>query len=198
VKEIIIFVAALMFVVTPAFAFAVYGAIAVKYQQLGGETGVMGPPLSDELPAASGGRYNQFQWGYIFWRGDLGAHNVLYPLDRKWIGMGREGGFGYPVTDTLRSVREGMCNDFENGGTICWNKTTGTAHAVYGLIRQKWVQLGRERGSCGYPTSDEFAWSANRRSNFEYGYIIWSANSGTRVYGCAGFQGDVKLNPVPN
>ncbi|MCE9520942.1 MAG: hypothetical protein K8S25_00755 [Alphaproteobacteria bacterium] len=197
-KKLILVSWAAMLLAAPAFAFAVYGLIGEKYRQLGGETGVMGPPLTDELDAARGGRFNQFQWGYIFWRGDLGAHNVLYPLDRKWIGMGREVGFGYPVTDTFKSVRDGMCNDFENGGTICWNKKTGTAQAAYGLIRQKWVQLGRERGSCGYPITDEFQWNALRRSNFEFGYITWSSNTGVQVHGCAGFQGDVQLNPVPN
>lgn len=183
----------------PAFAFAVYGAIGEKYKQLGGETGVMGPPLSDELPAAGGGRFNQFKWGYIFWRGDLGAHNVLYPLDRKWIGMGREGGFGYPVTDTFKSVRGGMCNDFENGGTICWNAKSGTAQATYGLIRQKWVQLGREKGGCGYPLTDEFDWLGRRRTTFEFGYITWTQKSGIAVKGCgAGFQGDTQQNPASN
>ncbi|HRF62800.1 MAG TPA: hypothetical protein PK708_07925 [Candidatus Competibacter sp.] len=183
-------------VCVPVFAYAVYGAIGDKYRQLGGEHGVMGVPKSDELPAARGGRYNQFEWGYIFWRGDIGAHNVLYPLDRKWNSMGREGGFGYPITDTFKSIRGGMCNDFENGGTICWNSKTGRANATYGLIRQKWVQLGREEGSCGYPITDEFDWHGVRRTSFEFGYLTWSQKQGIVVHGCASFNGDVQLNPV--
>jgi uncharacterized protein with LGFP repeats len=89
---------------TPAVAFAVYGAIGAKYNELGGEHGVLGAPKSDELPAAGGGRFNQFEWGYIFWRADLGAHYVLSPISLKWNAMGREGGFGYPVADTFNSV----------------------------------------------------------------------------------------------
>ena len=168
----------------PAVAYAVYGAIGEKYKELGAEQGILGAPKSDELPAAGGGRFNQFEWGYIFWRADLGAHYVLYPLDRKWIGMGREGGFGYPVTDTFNSAQGGKCNDFEHGGTICWNPKTGQAQAVYGLIRERWVQLGREGGVCGYPTSDEFAWLGQRRSSFDRGYITWSAHAGVTVHGC--------------
>ena len=80
-----------------------YGAIGEKWRQLGGAAGVMGKPLIDERPATNGGRYVEFEWGFIFWRGDLGAHNVLYPMSRKWVGMGRETGFGYPVTDTISS-----------------------------------------------------------------------------------------------
>ena len=62
--------------------------------------------------------------------------------------------------------------------------SNGTAQATYGLIRQKWVQLGREKGSCGYPLTDEFAWNGLRRSTFEFGYITWSQNTGRR--GCSG------------
>ena len=171
-------------IAVPALAFAVYGAIGDKYRAMGGEQGILGRPLSDELAAAGGGRFNQFEWGYIFWRPDLGAHYVLYPLSLKWNAMGREGGFGYPVTDTFNSARGGKCNDFERGGTICWNPISGRAQAVYGLIRERWVQLGREGGACGYPTTDEFAWSGQRRSSFESGYITWSVNRGVVVHGC--------------
>ena len=194
--KVILFVLAVVFLAAPAFAFAVYGAIGDKYRQLGGERGMMGPPLSDEMPAARGGRFNQFQWGYIFWRGDLGAHNVLYPLDRKWNAMGREGGFGYPVTDSFKSVRDGMCNDFENGGTICWNSKTGKAQATYGLIRERWVALGREKGSCGYPVTDEFAWNGLRRSTFEFGFITWSQRQGVVVHCGNNLQGDTQGNPA--
>lgn len=175
-----------------------YGAIGEKWRQLGGATGMMGKALIDEADAANGGRYVEFEWGYIFWRGDLGAHNVLYPLSRKWVGMGRERGFGYPVTDTIFSVRNGKCVDFEHGGTICWEQSKGRSSAVYGAIRARWVQLGRETGACGYPLSDEFDWRGMRRSTFERGFITWSANAGVVVHGCPGFQGDVELNPVPN
>ena len=175
-----------------------YGAIGEKWRQLGGATGMMGKPLIDETDAANGGRFVEFEWGYIFWRPDLGAHNVLYPLSRKWVGMGRESGFGYPVTDTFSSVRNGRCVDFERGGTICWEPSRGRSSAVYGLIRARWVQLGREAGACGYPLTDEFAWGSLRRSTFERGYITWSPNTGVVVHGCPGFQGDVELNPVPN
>lgn len=174
-----------------------YGAIGDKWRQLGGATGIMGKPLIDETNAANGGRYVEFEWGFIFWRGDLGAHNVLYPMSRKWVGMGRETGFGYPVTDTISSPR-GRCNDYENGGTICWAQKNGRSSAVYGAIRVKWVQIGREHAGCGFPLTDEFQWGSMRRSNFEFGYITWSPNAGAIVHGCPGFQGDVELNPVPN
>ena len=62
----------------------------------------------------------------------------------------------------------------------------------------KWVQIGREHAGCGFPLTDEFQWGSMRRSNFEFGYITWSANAGAVVHGCPGFQGDVELNPVPN
>jgi hypothetical protein len=109
-------------------AFSVYGAIGEKYSALGGAGGPLGSPASDESDALNGGRFNNFQNGFIYWHPNLGAH------------------------------------------------------AVYGLIGEKWNQLGREKGVLGYPTSDEFQEGSFRRSNFQYGFIRWSQAGGVEVF----------------
>jgi uncharacterized protein with LGFP repeats len=45
------------------------------------------------------------------------------------------------------------------------------------MIKARWSALGWERSYLGYPTSDEFAISGGRRSNFQNGYIIWNATT---------------------
>jgi len=46
------------------------------------------------------------------------------------------------------------------------------------LIRNKWESLRWEPGPLGYPISDEFQDGAFRRSNFQRGFIRWSAETG--------------------
>jgi uncharacterized protein with LGFP repeats len=68
--------------------------------------------------------------------------------------------------------------------SIYWTPTTA-AHEVHGAIRDAWAQNGFERGPVGYPTSDEHNSSVpgGRRSDFEHGFIDWTAQQGARVHG---------------
>ena len=56
---------------------AVYGDIAARYRALGGETGPLGCPLSDEADARDGGRFNQFEHGQISWSPREGGHMTV-------------------------------------------------------------------------------------------------------------------------
>jgi uncharacterized protein with LGFP repeats len=158
---------------------AIYGHIFDKWVSMGGERSPLGNPTTDELPAANGGRYNDFQHGAIYWHPNIGAYAVYGLIGQKWISSGRERGFGYPITDELPAANGGRYNDFQNNASIYWHPNTG-AHVVYGDIRAKWVQMGREKSRLGYPISDEEAvGSAGQRiSRFQRGAIYW--NSGTR------------------
>ncbi|MGZ8998801.1 MAG: LGFP repeat-containing protein, partial [Allosphingosinicella sp.] len=89
--------------------------------------------------------------------------------------------------DELPGDDGGRYNDFENNATITWHPRAGT-HVVYGLIRNEWIRLGRERrsGRCGYPTTDEYdAGGGYRRSNFQRGYIIWRRGMRTAQQHCS-------------
>lgn len=172
---------------TSAFAFAVYGAIGAKWDELGGAGGPLGQPLSDESPAARGGRFNAFQNGFIYWLPIYGAHAVYGAIGAKWNAMGREAGYGYPLTDELPARNGGRFNDFENGGSIYWSQGTG-AQAVYGDIRVRWDALSRERGPLGYPvTSEQDAPDGGRYNDFQNGAIYWKPTTGSHaVYGRIG------------
>jgi LGFP repeat len=170
-----------------AFAYAVYGAIGAKYAALGGERGVMGAPMTDEADAPFGGRFNQFRNGYIYWHPQIGAFAVWGAIGAKWNEMGRVN-YGYPITDELPTPDGvGRFNHFralhlqgKPEASIYWTPRTG-AHAIYGAIRDTWARQGWERGELGYPTNDEYQDGKYRRSDFERGYIRWSADTGIKV-----------------
>lgn len=177
---------------------AVYGAIGEKWHELGGPTGALGPARSSEADAERGGRYNVFRNGYIYWHPSFGAHAVYGLIGEKWNALGRERAFGYPLTDELSGGNGGRYNDFENNATITWHPQAG-AHSVYGLIRIKWVELGREGSNsrCGYPTSDEYEIQGGRRSDFQRGYIIWRRGARAAVAHCSVLiDHGTALNPV--
>jgi uncharacterized protein with LGFP repeats len=168
-------------------AYQVYGMIGDKWQQLGAQSGPLGAPKSDEADSARGGRFNEFQNGFIYWHSSTGAHAVYDVIGQKWNQIGRERGFGYPITDTQPAKNGGRFNDFENGGSIYWHPSSG-AHVVYGSIRAKWHELGRETGALGYPVSDESAaTNGGRFNNFQFGMIYWHPKFGAHaVYGRIG------------
>ena len=167
-----------------ASAFAVYGAIADKWRQLGGERGALGQALTDEADASGGGRFNQFSNGYIYWRPQTGAFAFYGPIAAKWRELGGINGYGYPITDELPADRGGRFNDFDRGNSIYSHPAHGT-HAVYGFIRVKWRSLGAERSFLGYPVTDELsAANLGRFSAFAGGLIYWHPNVGAyAIYG---------------
>ena len=158
-------------------SYAIYGDIFDKWTSLGGARSPLGNPTSDEQPAANGGRYNNFQNGFIYWSPKTGAHAVYGKIGEKWNQLGRER-FGYPTSDEQPAANGGRYNNFENGGSIYWSPNTG-AFAVYGDIAKVWNDLGRERGRLGYPTSDEqpVGTAGNRVTYFQRGEIYWNKGS---------------------
>lgn len=108
----------------------VQGAIRDLYRTIGGPTGVLAWPTTDERTTPDGiGRYSHF-------------------------------------TGTRPA-----------GSSIYWTPQTG-AHEVLGAIRARWAQLGWERSYLGYPTSGEYPITGGRRSDFQHGYITWTASGG--------------------
>jgi uncharacterized protein with LGFP repeats len=83
---------------------------------------------------------------------------------------------GYPVSDEMKTADGvGRFNVFERG-SIYWSEATG-AHEVYGLIRDKYKEVGWEAGALGYPVSGEYAVPEGRRSDFEHGTITWNTTT---------------------
>jgi uncharacterized protein with LGFP repeats len=159
---------------------SVVGEIRNEWLALGGLSGFLGQPLTDELGTPDGvGRFNHFQGGSIYWTPTTHAHEVHGEIRNKWSALGYERSFlGYPVTDeTPTPDGVGRFNHFQ-GGSIYWTPGTG-AHEVHGAIRDKWASMGWERSFLGYPTSDEQdAPGGGRVSHFERGSIGWTPAGG--------------------
>jgi hypothetical protein len=171
-------------------AHEVHGAIRDKWSALGWERGLLGYPLTDELPTPDGvGRFNHFQGGSVYWSPATGAHEVHGAIRDKWSALGWERGFlGYPLTDESATPDGiGRFNHFQ-GGSVYWSPATG-AHEVHGLIRDRWSALGWERGVLGYPITDEFTVPGGRQSSFQGGFLRFTAATGAvRVANLAPYE----------
>ncbi|WP_199873705.1 hypothetical protein [Streptomyces sp. Root369] len=181
-------------------AWWVLGDIYQKYLAVGGAAGgVLGHPVSDETSTGDGvGRFNHFERGSIYWHPTIGAFEVHGEIHACWQRLGSEV-FGYPVTDETATGEEsavglerGKFNDFRQflsdgstqGTSIYWSMSTD-AHAVSGSIKDRWVELGRERSYLGFPITDEMEWvdpdtqKAGRINHFERGAIAWAEGETT-------------------
>lgn len=156
--------------------------LAAKYNDLGGATGILGPPVDGQpgtgervLQAPWSGRFVRFQNGSVYWSPTTGAHEVHGLIRDKWSSLGWERSvLGFPTTDEMPTPDNvGRFNHFQ-GGSIYWTPQTG-AHEVHGAIKEKWAKMGWERSYLGYPTSDEMDTPDGRgkRSTFQGGYIDW-------------------------
>jgi uncharacterized protein with LGFP repeats len=157
----------------------VHGGIRSVWAAHGWEAGVLGFPVTDELPGRDGqGRYNHFEGGSVYWSPATGGHEVHGEIRNAWARLGWELSFlGYPVTDELPTPDgRGRFNHFQ-GGSIYWSPGSG-AHEVHGGIRGAWAALGWEAGRLGYPVTDEHDIAGGRASDFEHGRISWDAATG--------------------
>lgn len=65
---------------------------------------------------------------------------------------GATGVLGPPVAPEVDAFGGGRAQAFRSG-IISWHPEIGEAFAVYGIIGERWIQLGREQ--FGYPITDE-------------------------------------------
>jgi LGFP repeat-containing protein/alpha-L-arabinofuranosidase B-like protein/short repeat uncharacterized protein predicted to be involved in signal transduction len=95
-----------------------------------------------------------------------------------YLRLGGHPALGVPVTDeACTSDKAGRFVDFAGGGSI-YSADRAGAHAVLGAIRAKWLSLGAEKSTLGYPASDEVAIPGGRRSTFERGRIDYDTATG--------------------
>lgn len=114
-------------------AFAVWGAIGQKYQQIGGPG--YGYPITDELSTPDGvGRFNHFRAIHlpgapeasIYWTPNTGAQEVYGDIRKTWAANSWERGpLGYPIGPEFQDgvVRR---QNFQ-GGFILWTAKHGSA-----------------------------------------------------------------------
>ncbi len=91
---------------------------------------------------------------------------------------------GAPTSEVIcGGVRGGCYQLFGPDSAIVWSPATG-AHVSTGAIREKWGATGYERGSLGYPVTDEVCGLVRGGcfQMFEFGAaIVWSPDTGAHV-----------------
>jgi LGFP repeat len=117
----------------------VQGAIREKWLALGGSSGFLGFPISDELAVMKGGheigRSSQFTGGTIYWSGATGAYSVHGAIRDLYVTTynGPIGALGFPTSDETASPR-GLkrYNNFEHG-CIVWTASSGALQTFTSL-----------------------------------------------------------------
>jgi hypothetical protein len=124
-------------------AFAVWGEIGVKWNELGRVA--YGYPITDELPTPDRrGRFNHFRAVHlaggpeasIYWTPETGAAAIYGLIRAKWAAEGWERGrLGYPTGDEIADGPYRR-NTFERG-FIRWSSSTGTQVVPTGLATRQ-------------------------------------------------------------
>lgn len=96
--------------------------IEKKYNELGGNQGLLGLPIGPEQLTPDGiGRYQRFQFGNIYWSPSYGAHVVpgIFLREYEKIG-GTKGMLGFPAMNptALQGVEGGIISRFKGGNII--------------------------------------------------------------------------------
>jgi uncharacterized protein with LGFP repeats len=100
------------------------------------------------------------------------AYTVQGPILDKYNSLDDKArkDLGAPTGNQQSNPDGGVYQQFAGGVII--NKTQ--AYVVWGLIRDKWNELGGSQGKLGYPTSDEVDTPDGlKKSTFEHGTITW-------------------------
>src|SRR5438105_10996736 len=96
--------------------------IEIKYNELDGETGVLGPPQGPENAAPDGiGRFRHYINGSIYWTPRTRAHEVHGGIFAKWASLGWERSWlGYPLSDETTGPDGAIRFNHFEGGSIYW------------------------------------------------------------------------------
>lgn len=115
----------IIYLLPPAAACWVHGAILDKYIAQGAERGPLGYPTTDELPTSAGtGRFNHFERGSIYWTYGPGAKIVAGAIRDRWSVLGWERSWlGFPISDEQDYAEGGRVSVFQNGSIYWWDDT---------------------------------------------------------------------------
>jgi uncharacterized protein with LGFP repeats len=135
-------------------AHALWGTVFRKWSALGGRTGPLGYPTSDNTDLPGGGVHASFDLGDIYNGPRTATHAVWGGVATKYGALhGQAGPLGFPITDVAtNSDGKGENARFVDG--IVERRPDGTAHALWAAVAGTYVSLGADQSLLGYPTSD--------------------------------------------
>ncbi|RZU33067.1 S8 family serine peptidase [Blastococcus saxobsidens] len=163
--------------------------VTVAYEARGGSSGPLGA-ASGALACGlrDGGCFRHYAGGSIYWSPSTGPRSVQHSLRERWAGSGWENGtLGYPVSDTVCTLRNGGCFQHFQGGSLYATGAQARAFLVQGRTRDRWAASGWENGQLGFPTTDTICGLRDGGcfQHFQSGSIYLSATTGVRLVGTA-------------
>lgn len=155
----------------------VYGAIFEKWGETDYENGPLGYPITDELVTTDEkGRYNEFEFGTVYWSAKTGAHEVYGLIRDAFLRAGGVDTVGFPTTgERFVPDKSGKYNHFENG-SVYWKVGQKKAFFVPQWVVDAWSQLGWEKGVLGFPVNDAETIDGMDTQGFEGGTIGYNAD----------------------
>ena len=163
-------------------------AIRQRWQDMGGENGVLGTATSGLVPLRDGAFIQFYRGGQIYWTAQYGAHASHDGIHSAYSAQKWENGpLGFPTSDeenqTIAGIR-GALQTYENG-QIRWS-SQGGAHPIWGKILGRYETAETEGRSLGWPLNDEMKDAANGGAyqHFTGGSIYYHPRTGAhRVTG---------------
>ncbi|MGL4306721.1 MAG: LGFP repeat-containing protein [Mycobacteriaceae bacterium] len=160
--------------VSGGHANTVGGLIRGKWAGVQWENGVLGYPTTREI-RVTGGAYNDFKGGSIYWSPSTGAQITWGEIRTRWRSAGAERTLGFPKAGEQSLTRYGGKFQTFERASVYWSPLSG-AHVVGGAIGTIWGQANWENGNYGYPTTEEFDIPGGKRQIFQGGPIDWYAD----------------------
>ncbi|HEX6544245.1 MAG TPA: hypothetical protein VF040_20990, partial [Ktedonobacterales bacterium] len=178
-------------------------AIAQYYLgHLGGPTGMMGFPTSDEYSIAygwgndmAGPKCGSSGGGHIYYASTTGAHEIHGCIADYYLGSlgGPRGSFGFPTTDEQPVYASdgvtviGRYNGLEGTycgstkyGRIWFPNATGIVRATNGCIGQKFEGMGGPSSLLGFPKTNEYDVAGGRGQDYAGGTC--GSSGGGHIY----------------
>ena len=170
-----------------ASAWSLNGAIGERYIALNATQSYLGFPAGNEVALPSGGVYQQFERGRIYWKEGLGTWTTFGGIGDRYTEEGATASpLGYPIGAEVSLPNQGIYQQFENG-RIYWKESTG-AWAVYGSAKDKYLELSAQAGFLGYPIGKQTSLTTGGTyQQFENGRIYSKVSTGSwTIHGTTG------------
>ena len=164
-------------------AYDTRNAIGAKWNSLGATGSRLGFPTSRERVLSGGGFAQSFRNGLIVWSRATGAVTVSEAILHYWNKLGAEKSWlKYPARDPFTRLKNGGSSQFFQGGIVLHDARNGKTFGVKGAIRGVYLRENFERGSLGYPASEETAVKGGVYQVFENGQrVYWSRATGAHI-----------------
>jgi len=158
------------------------GDIAACHAALGGDEGVLGPPVTPERSVADGVEAG-FRHGIICWSAGADAHEIHGPILDRYQALGGAAALGIPLSGILALPGGAQLCRFRAVSIFWSGDAARQAFEVRDPIREAYEETGGPPGFLGLPTSGEITHPETgiRYNSFANGIIVLHPEAGVHV-----------------